>query len=78
MPTSSEFRKQLDALFDLAKEQRVPSVIVEARYLHRLVGGYPNGGSHRMPVCCQVMRGAIQNGDVIVRAPPKGNGATFP
>lgn len=50
---------------------------LKAGALHRRVGGYP-GTTHRMPVCCDVMRGAMVEGDEIVDQPPRGDGATLP
>ena len=44
--------------------------------LHRLIGGYP-GPTHRMPLCCDVMRNRMGPDDFIVEAPPKGNGASL-
>src|SRR5436309_3280109 len=40
------------------------------------IGGYP-GGNHRMPVCCQVMKAAIQGRDKVVEIPPRGAGANL-
>jgi len=77
MPTAEEFREQLFEVFCVAAERRQPSVTVKAGDLHRNVGGYPGRRSARMPVCCNVMRGAMLEGDVIVSEPPKGAGATL-
>jgi 5-methylcytosine-specific restriction protein A len=46
--------------------------------LHRRVGDYP-GNDHRMPVCCGVMRDAMDEdvGDAIVSSPPSGDGASL-
>ena len=52
------------------------TVLVSAGELHREVGGYPST-SHRMPLCCAVMRNAMQEGDCITKAPPKAIGATL-
>ena len=77
MPTADEFRERLYQLFQSAAQQGQKSLDVEAGKLHRLVGGYPNQGTHQMPVCCQVMRSEMKSGDSILRAPPKGNGASL-
>ena len=67
------FRKALQRVFAEAKGSFVD---VTSGDLHRLVGGYP-GRSHKMPVCCDVMRMAMQSGDTILASPPKGRGATL-
>jgi len=67
------FRKVLQRVFAEAKGSFVD---VTSGDLHRLVGGYP-GRSHKMPVCCDVMRKAMQSGDRILASPPKGRGATL-
>lgn len=77
LPTADDFRQQLDALFHIATQQKQPFVMVEAGDLHRVVGGYPNMGNHRMPLCCRVMRSELHMGDVIVCEPPKGQGASL-
>ena len=77
MPTAEEFREQLFEVFRVATEQGQPFVTVKAGDLHREVGGYPDRRTQRMPVCCNVMRGAMLEGDVIVSEPPKGAGATL-
>ena len=49
------------------------SLEVRVGDLHKEVEGYP-GPVHRMPVCCQVMRGEMTKADELVTGPPKGNG----
>ena len=77
MPTAEEFRQRLYQMFQAATQQGQVSLDVEAGKLHRLVGGYPSQGDHKMPVCCHVMRSEMKSGDSILRAPPKGNGASL-
>lgn len=77
MPTAEEFREQLFEVFVSAERKGLASVVVKAGDLHRAIGGYPNRNTQRMPVCCNVMRGAMHSGDVIVSEPPKGQGATL-
>lgn len=76
MVTSSNFRAELKAVLASAQERGAPYVDITSGPLHRRVGNYP-GNNHRMPVCCDVMRGEMKYGDEILRAPPKGNGATL-
>jgi hypothetical protein len=47
---------------------------VHAGELHRKIGGYP-GPSHRMPLCCDVMRKVMSQDDELLREPPKKHGA---
>ncbi len=77
MPTARDFRGQLEELFRVATKQGQKFVVVEARGLHRAVGGYPNKGNHAMPNCCQLMRSEMRTGDTVVYEPPKKQGATL-
>lgn len=72
-PTGLDFEHALVMIFARADDQSF--VDVRAGDLHRQTGGYP--GNHRMPVCCDVMRKAMQPGDQVLREPPKGNGASL-
>jgi len=74
---AEEFTEQLSEVFRVGEQKRQPPVTAKAGDLHRAVGGYPRRNSHRMPVCCDMMRSAMQGGDVIVSEPPKGRGATM-
>lgn len=75
-PTAADFQAALDELLALAEQEGNLFVDVKAGELHRRVGGYP-GHNHRMPTCCDVMRGAMVAGDTVLYAPPKGKGATL-
>jgi 5-methylcytosine-specific restriction protein A len=68
------FIRALHAIFGRETRNGQSSVVVRSGDLHRMVGGYP-GNNHRMPVCCAAMRAEMREGDHIVRAPPRGNGA---
>ncbi|MDE0521094.1 MAG: hypothetical protein OXH79_03960 [Boseongicola sp.] len=74
-PAAEEFRTALRARLQRATEAGEMSLEVRSGDLHREVGDYP-GPDHRMPVCCQVMRGEMTKADELVTAPPKGNGAS--
>ena len=76
-PISEDFQKRLDAVLDDARRSGLPYVDVQSGELHRMVGGYPNKGSHRMPTCCGVMRNRMREGDEILSSPPKGRGASL-
>jgi hypothetical protein len=74
--TAKDFRTALSAMLVEAAQSENAYVDVNAGQLHRRVGGYP-GTNHRMPVCCDVMRAAMHDGDSIVKEPPKGRGASL-
>ena len=72
-PEVNDFRSELERIL---LEARGGSVEVNSGELHRRVGGYPDN-SHRMPVCCSVMRAAMKSDDKIISSPPEGNGASL-
>ena len=76
-PTRHDFEWQLQRILGEAARDGRAYIEVEAGNLHRAVGGYPSRGNHRMPVCCSVMRAAARPGDIIVREPASGTGATL-
>ena len=71
-----DFQKELDKISEVAQSQRTLHVDVKSGDLHRRVGGYP-GRNHRMPLCCEVMKRNIKQGDQILQQPPSGQGATL-
>ena len=75
-PRADEFISGLRAQWDRAEEGGASHVDINAGDLHRQVGGYP-GPEHRMPNCCQVMRGEMAAGDEVVESPPGGHGASL-
>lgn len=75
-PNARDFKAGLFSIFREYEQIDEKYVDVEARYLHKLVGGYP-GKNHRMPVCCRVMRDEMGPEDCEVEAPPKGVGASL-
>ena len=74
MPTTLDFQKQLKDLLAQASQDGLPFIKLEASKIHRLVGGYPNPRTHRMPICCKVMRSEMRPDDTIIYQPPKGKG----
>jgi hypothetical protein len=78
MPTAEDFKLELHRMMLEAMKEGRESVEIVAGDLHRRVGEYP-GRNHRMPVCCEVMRGALAEdaGDVILTQPPSGQGASL-
>jgi hypothetical protein len=76
MPNTFEFKEALLAHFREAQQEGLREITITAGELHREVGGYP-GSSHRLPVCCSVLRQAMLPGDEVVQAPPSGKGASL-
>ena len=76
MPTTEDFRTEVRAQIERAREQGRPHVEINAGELHRLIGGYPQS-SHRMPECCNAMRGEMSGRDTVIFEPQKGHGASL-
>lgn len=74
--TSEAFRSALQSLLNEARERQSPYIDISAGELHRALGGYP-GPTHRMPICCSIMRDAMQPDDMLLAAPPSGQGASL-
>jgi hypothetical protein len=72
-PKSSDFEKALQDIINEATSNGLPFVVVRSGDLHEKVGFYPRP-DHRMPVCCNVMRKAMKDKDVILKQPLKCNG----
>lgn len=80
MPSTEDFEVELDAQIDRASEQGRPRIEVNAGELHRTVGGYPpkSGATHRMPMCCGVMRSELARGNAeVIYEPESGQGASL-
>ena len=75
-PATSDFQQELENLFSRALEDRRTSIKVNAGELHRTVGGYPRS-NHRMHLCCKAMYREMQEGDLLLHAPAKGEGASL-
>jgi hypothetical protein len=67
------FRNALQSVFN---ESQGKFVDVTSGELYRMVGGH-TGRDYRMATCCNVMRKAMQPGDIVLNSPPKGRGATL-
>lgn len=76
LPTSEDFREEIDRRLKDAEQIGRSSIDIHAGDVHRRLGGYP-ARNHRMPVCCEVMRSLMKLGDEIVEEPPSGQGANF-
>ena len=74
--STEEFMVALDEAFDRSEENGASFTDIRAGNLHKEVGGYDDS-NHRMPACCGAMRNIMQNGDVILKQPEKGNGANL-
>lgn len=75
-PTAVDFQRELDAIFELARENNLPSIVVKSGKLHSQAVGYP-ATNHRMPLCCYVMRKNMKPDDAVLSEPPSGQGATL-
>lgn len=75
-PTTRDFEALLETKFSEAEKEGLSEITLNAGELHREVGGYP-GVDHRMPVCCNAMRNAMQIGDALIKEPPSGQGASL-
>jgi hypothetical protein len=73
---ADDFSSALKNEFFVAQRKGNKFVDINAGNLHRQVGGYP-GTSHRMPICCDVMKAAMKGGDQVLEQPPKGKGASL-
>ncbi len=78
MPDADDFRNELYRMMLEAMKAGEAFAEINAGELHRRVGDYP-GKNHRLPICCEVMRGALapDAGDVILEQPPSGQGASL-
>ena len=73
---AGNFKSALDRAFVDAQSRGHKFVDINSGNLHREVGGYPRA-SHRMPVCCDVMRATMKPGDRVLEEPPGGRGASL-
>jgi hypothetical protein len=64
VPGTEDFRAEMKAQIERAKNQGRPHIEINAGELHRTIGGYPpkGGETHRMPTCCNVMREEMKRG----------------
>jgi hypothetical protein len=69
MLNAEDFRNELTAQLARADKRGATHVQINARELHRTLGGYP-GWEHRM-TCCDVMQQEMTEGDQIVFAPDR-------
>lgn len=76
IPEAQDFRTALQKRFVQAQKYGYPHIDVQSGDLHRELGHYP-GSNHRMPICCDVMRQAMRDGDTIVQDSPSGQGASL-
>ena len=75
-PNEKDFQGALDSFFASAQQKGESFVEIKSGDLHRSVGGY-HGRSHRMPLCCAVMKKNMKEEDEILQQPPSGQGATL-
>jgi hypothetical protein len=75
-PKRQDFETELQRRFTAAVAAGRSSIRIVSGELHTGVGGHP-GQNHRMPLCCQGMKNATREGDVVLQSPPSGQGATL-
>ena len=75
-PVAQDFENQITAIKALTKQRGQLYVDIKSGNLHRQLGGYPSN-NHRMPVGCEVMKRMMCPGDLILKTPPSGQGATL-
>jgi hypothetical protein len=73
MPTTDEFRREVLAQIARAAKQGRPHVELNAGEVHRVVS--PQQNRHAM--VCSAMRELITTTDIVVHAPPAGDGPSF-
>lgn len=71
----TDFENALNETFRISEELGLFAIEVNSGNLHRRVGEYP-GHDHRMPVCCDVLYGAMKSTDSIISQPDLGKGAS--
>lgn len=76
MPTTEDFQNELNRIFQEKQRKGERYAVIKAGDLHRRVGGYPSR-NHRMPICCNVMKRNMREGDEIMEEPPSGYGANL-
>lgn len=76
LPRTHDFQNELLNILSLAQEIGAFCIGIRSGDLHKRLGGYP-GHSHRMPVCCQVMKRNMKSGDLVLKQPPSGMGANL-
>lgn len=69
MTHADDFRNELYRMMLEAMKAGEAFAEINAGELHRRMGDYP-GKNHRLPICCEVMRGALA--PVILEQPPSG------
>ncbi|MEX0964419.1 MAG: hypothetical protein WDZ52_10330 [Pseudohongiellaceae bacterium] len=74
--TAEEFKSTLKEIFSISEGLGLIAIDVNSGNLHRRVGGYPGGGDHRMPICCDVMYAEMGPMDAVIKKPDSGKGAS--
>ncbi len=68
-----DFQNHLNDILLSAQNKGFHFVDVKSGDLHKRVGAH----SHRMPMCCSVMKNNMRTGDKILHEPPSGQGASL-
>jgi hypothetical protein len=75
MVSTDHFRQELLAQMSRAFKGGLIDVLINARELHRSLGGYP-GSLHGMPYCCDAMQAELKPGDTLLVERTSGAGMT--
>jgi hypothetical protein len=75
MVSTDHFRQELLAQMSRAFKGGLIDVLINARELHRSLGGYP-GSLHGMPCCCDAMQAELKPGDTLLVERTSGAGMT--
>lgn len=75
-PTAWDFQNRLTAILNDARRSGKSYVDVKSGNLHKQVGGHPSP-NQTIPVCCNVMKKLMRAGDLILKEPSNGQGATL-
>lgn len=76
IPVKKDFDAKIEELKSISRNKGDSFLNMTSEELHKIIGGYPSK-NHRMASCCDAMYDAMQTGDEIIQAPPKGKGASL-
>jgi hypothetical protein len=75
-PNKQLFETGLKVAFGVAHHLGACNIDIRSGDLHEWIGDYP-GPSHRMRLCCSVMKQEMKTGDTLLSQPRRGEGANL-
>ena len=73
LPNTKDFEDALDFIFRFKTiSEHADYVEIQSGDLHKILGGYPNNGNHRMAACCSAMRNKMNDKDLILNESNSG------